>query len=213
MSRTPTSPPSFLSVRRIRLRLPDVWRRARCGQRQTASSYLQHPYKEVRLTDLKESSHARWPVRNLRHAEILEEMKAPRTSLIRSFFSNVETFATESGRHRHHQGQKKACPLCLACGPPWPRHAPGRICHRNLQAALHQTYGTLWKKTYPSCLPLLRNSSSELDAPARMFGFDWRAIAVSRKFMGSSMPSLVSRSRQSAWRDDGTGEFPRNRLK
>nr|VFJ62359.1 MAG: hypothetical protein BECKDK2373C_GA0170839_10965 [Candidatus Kentron sp. DK] len=59
----------------------------------------------------------------------------------------------------------------------------------------------------------LCNSSATLDTPARMFGFDWRAIAVSRKFMGSSMPSLTSGSRQSAWRDDGIGKFPRNRLK
>ena len=41
----------------------------------------------------------------------------------------------------------------------------------------------------------LCNFSSKLDTAARMFGFDWRAIAVSRKFRGSSMPSLTSRSR------------------
>nr|VFJ44942.1 MAG: hypothetical protein BECKDK2373B_GA0170837_100862 [Candidatus Kentron sp. DK] len=56
------------------------------------------------------------------------------------------------------------------------------------------------------------NSSSELDTATRMFWFDCRAIAVSRKFMGSSMPSLASESRQSAWRDDGIGEFSRTRL-
>nr|VFJ45744.1 MAG: hypothetical protein BECKDK2373B_GA0170837_10117 [Candidatus Kentron sp. DK] len=45
-----------------------------------------------------------------------------------------------------------------------------------------------------------------------MFGVGWRAIAVSRKFMGSSMPSLASGSRQSAWRDDGIDEFSLRRL-
>nr|VFJ47535.1 MAG: hypothetical protein BECKDK2373C_GA0170839_101851 [Candidatus Kentron sp. DK] len=38
----------------------------------------------------------------------------------------------------------------------------------------------------------LCNSSSELDTVARMFGFDWKAIAVSRKFMGSSMPGTAT---------------------
>ena len=71
--------------------------------------------------------------------------------------------------------------------------------HRSQEAALLPRGGILF------C-----NYSATIDTAARMFGFNWRAIAVSRKFMGSSMPSLASRSRQSAWRDDGSGCFWRS---
>ena len=102
----------------------------------------------------------------------------------------------QRGCVKKRRGNDDATPLGLFPARVFPRVAGFA---RNRRSMLRSPFGA--KKIQVEPLSLSRfgcgsaalcNPSATLDTAARMFGFDWRAIAVSRRFMGSSMPGTAT---------------------